>query len=100
MSLAAGHRFVGVSDIAHRRCTPSIAWRDPVMQVPPSGTTGRPSGETKAGLWAVWATIRLWSLTLRLWWDGLTNRASQAVPREYEFESSSSLAHLGNSPEG
>jgi hypothetical protein len=66
----------------------------------PSGTTDRPSGETKAGLWAVWATIRLWSLTLRLWWDGLTNRATQAVPREYVFESSSSLAHLGNSPEG
>ena len=48
----------------------------------------------------MWAPIRLWSLTLRLWWDGLTNRALQAFPREYVFESSSSLAHLGNSPEG
>ena len=50
---------------------------------------------------AVWAPIRLWSLTLRLcWWNGLTNKTSQAFPREYVFESSSSLAHLGNSPEG
>ena len=49
---------------------------------------------------AVWAPIRLWSLTLGLWWDGPTNRALQAFLEEYVLESSSSLAHLGNSPEG
>ena len=32
--------------------------------------------------------------------NGLTNRALQAFPGEYVFESSSSLVHLGNSPEG
>ena len=35
--------------------------------------------------------------TLLVGWDGLINRASQAFPRKYIFESSSSLAHLGNS---
>ena len=46
----------------------------------------------------MWAPIRLWSLTLRLsWWDGLTNRASQALPRKYIFENNFSLAHRGNS---
>ena len=64
-------------------------------------TTGRQSSETKAGLWAVWAPMRLWSLTLRLWWsDGLPNKALQALSGEYVFESSFSLAHWGNSPKG
>ena len=55
--------------------------------------------EPKPDRGAVWAPIRLWSLTLRLcWWNGLTNKTSQAFPKEYVFESGSSLAHLGNSP--
>ena len=64
-----------------------------------SGATGRASGETKAGSWAVWADLALVSdaATLLVGWDGLINRASQAFPRKYIFESSSSLAHLGNS---
>jgi hypothetical protein len=61
----------------------------------------RRQARPKSGLRGCVGSIRLWSLTLRLcWWNGLTNKTSQAFPREYAFESSSSLAHLGNSPEG
>lgn len=50
-------------------------------------------GGTKAG-WM--GPIRLWSLTLRFCSSGgLTNKASQALPREYVFESRSSWAHFG-----
>ena len=59
-----------------------------------------PSGETKAGIVGCVGSIRLWSLTLQLLWNGLMNRALHAFPRKYVCESSSSLAHLGNSPQG
>ena len=66
-----------------------------MVAAPPAGLQTDP----KPDRWAVWAPIRLWSLTLRLyWWNGLTNKTLQAFPKEYVFESSYSLAHLGNSP--
>jgi hypothetical protein len=50
-------------------------------------------GGTKAGCVG---PIRLWSLTLQFCSSGgLTNKASQALPREYVFESRSSWAHFG-----
>ena len=67
-----------------------------------TGATGRPSDGTKAGSWGcVGSDPALVPDAASLyWWNGLTNKTSQAFPKEYVFESSSSPAHLGSSPEG
>jgi hypothetical protein len=70
---SARRSLMGVGAVRRIRTAPIQQTNNWPKKIPPSG-------ETKAGIVGCVGSIRLWSLTLRLWWDGLTNSALHAFP--------------------